>query len=144
MAASSWINASVTFKSKWKVCDGAGGTPNLTGRFLRGGTASDPLTGDGKMTLTEYNLPGHTHSGSTNFTGAHGHSYYDMTHIAAPPYNTADLMIDDGYNRWKTVAASTSLEGNHVHTVTIGQTGGGQSFDVVPAFYTVIYIMKMA
>ncbi|GBR74168.1 hypothetical protein NO1_1393, partial [Candidatus Termititenax aidoneus] len=45
MSTSSWTNANATFKSKWYVCDGTGGTPNLRGRFLRGGTSTDAATG---------------------------------------------------------------------------------------------------
>ncbi|MDR1453322.1 MAG: hypothetical protein LBJ25_05050, partial [Candidatus Margulisbacteria bacterium] len=74
MNASSWLNAGAVFQSNWKVCDGTGGTPDLRGRFLRGGTASDSPTGGGKMTLAKEHLPSHGHSASIS-GGSHEHRF---------------------------------------------------------------------
>ncbi|MDR1322996.1 MAG: hypothetical protein LBK68_00995, partial [Candidatus Margulisbacteria bacterium] len=38
-------------------------------------------------------------------------------------------------------------DGTHTHAVsggTIGNTGSGEAFAVVPSYYTVVYIMKVA
>jgi microcystin-dependent protein len=140
MATSSWINADATFQSKWKVCDGTGGTPNLTGRFLRGGTASDALTGgvdSQSVTLTTNHLPAHNHTMKT--AGSHKHTYYIATGIT-----------DGGGVGWRdndnpfTTAKDTSTNGEHTHM--IDSVGGGQPFTVntIPSYYTVIYIMKVS
>ncbi|MDR1454001.1 MAG: hypothetical protein LBJ25_08535, partial [Candidatus Margulisbacteria bacterium] len=40
---------------------------------------------------------------------------------------------------------SVETSTSHTHTITIDAfNSGGQAFDIVPAFYTVIYIMKIA
>ncbi|GBR75991.1 phage tail fiber protein, partial [Candidatus Termititenax persephonae] len=61
VSTGSWANAEAAFKNKWKVCDGTGGTPDLRYKFLRGGTTSDPATGDGKKILSINEMPNHTH-----------------------------------------------------------------------------------
>jgi hypothetical protein len=176
--------------------------PNLVDKFLRGAASSGTTAGadSQEVTLQTANLPshnheatglslgslstsglmitqsgGHTHtgSGSTNTTGAHAHSYNTLQHIANPAlYSTADLLLDDACNRWKTVAAATSSgEGGHAHTVSVsipesgshshtisGSISGGSvtgstantgsgtplAINTLPSYYTVVYIMKVA
>ncbi|MDR1113960.1 MAG: hypothetical protein LBL50_02595 [Candidatus Margulisbacteria bacterium] len=159
MSVSSWTNASAAFKSKWQVCDGTGGTPDLRGRFLRGGTVSDPLIGDGKMTLTIEHLPSHTHGGSTT-GGSHGHNFLYRDRVNGYKSTTsagylAGLEEGGGHDEktylnavWdspnRTATSSVQTSSSHVHSVSIDYSGSGQAFDVIPAFYTVIYIMKVA
>lgn len=88
-----WSGAISSIPSGWVLCDGANGTPNLTGRFVvhadadASGTYNVGATG-GQNAIT--NVPSHTHSfsgntggggshshnGNTNNTGAHSHSGY--------------------------------------------------------------------
>ena len=136
MSTSSWTSASTVFKSKWKVCDGTNGMPDLRGRFLRGGTASDPLTGDGKKTLSINEMPEHAH-------GLEGKGEHD--HADNIRYVTNNWSNDHGLAGATFSQAHTNYDikdGGHTHTVEFA--GGGQAFDVVPAFYTVIYIMKVS
>jgi hypothetical protein len=158
ISTGAWASASATFKSKWKVCDGTDGTPDLRGRFLRGGTAGDQLTGSGKMTLGTAHLPVHKHTASIS-GGSHAHDFvFDhnisnlgvvVQMLGTGKYLTgADaqgnyLTNNSGIRCRATESVATSSA--HSHTVTIDDsTGGGQAFDVIPAFYTVIYVMKVA
>jgi hypothetical protein len=148
MSASYWANASAAFKSKWHVCDGNGGTPKLNnGVFLRGGTVSDPPAGGGTATLTEANLPSHTHSvsGEATSTGSnHTHKYDTKTSTLV--YGTRD---NSNYCWVGTTEKLTdSSGGTHAHAVS-GTAKANAShkatpFDIVPSYYTVIYIMKVA
>ncbi|GBR75177.1 hypothetical protein NO1_2211 [Candidatus Termititenax aidoneus] len=40
-SATAWDESSTEFKKVWKICNGADGTPNLVGKFLRGGGYAD-------------------------------------------------------------------------------------------------------
>ena len=68
-------------------------------------------------TLVEAEMPEHTHTGSTNTTGAHTHSL--------TTFNTVDTSgigwgtLDSG-----SASKTTSSNGDHSHTVTVGNTGG--------------------
>jgi hypothetical protein len=138
MSASSWTNASATFKNDWKVCDGTGGTPDLRGRFLRGGTSSDAATGGANsqsITLTINNLPSH----------AHDISFYNDDYIMAEhPYSN----LGWGFNQDTDKPNSRIITNTDkcFKTQIIQNTGGNQPFTVntMPAYYTVIYIMKIA
>ncbi|MDR1452719.1 MAG: hypothetical protein LBJ25_01910 [Candidatus Margulisbacteria bacterium] len=167
MAASSWINAGATFKSKWRVCDGTGGTPNLTGQFLRGGTASDAVTGGAdSVTLTENHIPQHTHGKGTlaagGTDGLHTHDatstfhWYDGNSSSTPHYV---MDTDPGSDIQRTVHGATSrvidtvvnnTNSGHGHSVSGNTDSYGRNsatitaIPTVPSYYTVIYIIKLA
>ncbi|MDR1324343.1 MAG: hypothetical protein LBK68_07910 [Candidatus Margulisbacteria bacterium] len=151
MSVSSWTNAGATFQSKWRVCDGTGGTPNLSGRFLRGGTSTDAATGGAdsqSITLTTSNLPAHNHT----MQDAGDHTHYPqpfdgrMNFDACGGGSGAPMGIGYGDNMYagNTTTLTLSSAGSHAHT--INNSGGGVAFTVntVPAYYTVIYVMKVA
>ncbi|MDR1113632.1 MAG: hypothetical protein LBL50_00900 [Candidatus Margulisbacteria bacterium] len=96
-SSTAWSATSAKFKTIWKVCDKTNhdadpnNVPDLTNRFLRGGSSSDFTTGGGadsrSVTLQTANLPSHNH-GATGLSlgglstsglsiptsGGHGHS----------------------------------------------------------------------
>jgi hypothetical protein len=140
MSVSSWGNAGAAFQSKWRVCDGTGGTPDLRGRFLRGGTSSDAVTGGANsqsFRISGNNLPNHTHT--VNDPGHHHDLLYDWGHGG-----TIGIDIDgNSSNIGKKGLIDEAYTG-----ITV--TGGGKdtpdqiTIDTVPNYYTVIYIMKIA
>ena len=90
-----WSGESTNIPNGWVLCDGNNNTPNLSGRFIVGYSASDSdynninnNGGNKNFTITENNLPlhshsctvsqegSHTHSGSTNNDGSHDHLAY--------------------------------------------------------------------
>jgi hypothetical protein len=128
MFVSSWVNASAAFQSKWHVCDGSGGTPDLRGRFLRGGTASDQLTGGAdsvNIQLQVKHLPSHSHS-----------------FRRVPDFWSEQAEVGPLYTAFTNPSTTNSPR---IETAT-GSTGGNEAYRIstVPSYYTVIYIMKVA
>ncbi|MDR1997534.1 MAG: hypothetical protein LBQ83_04350 [Candidatus Margulisbacteria bacterium] len=134
----------------WYICDGRdtpyGNTPNLTGRFVRGGTAAGTTAGSDTVTLTIANLPAHVHGATglvVNNAGEHTHTIKEGSNVssAAP-----DLTSGDDHTNIIKFYQTTSSAGDHTHTLsgTTASAGSGAAFDIIPGYYTVIYIKKMA
>lgn len=139
-----WSGTIATIPTGWALCDGTNGTPNLTGRFVvhaDGSTyAPNDTGGSDSVTLTEANMPSHTHtfSGTTNTTGAHTH---DVAWSAAEGGSGAGSRVQDYPS---TYANSTSSAGDHSHTFsgTTSSTGSGTAHENRPPYYALAYIMK--
>ncbi|MDR1453495.1 MAG: hypothetical protein LBJ25_05935 [Candidatus Margulisbacteria bacterium] len=151
--------ANAAFKAKWKICDGNNGTPNLTNLFLRGmpdgGTVA---VGSDSTTLTTSNLPDHTHTftgnnvtGGFGWIGSDGNNSNSYLFTAAygcfsgesqaNPNNTYTPDHDGwGARGYRGVGFSMTPSGS--------VTGGGGSpqtaVPIVPKYYAVIYVMKVA
>jgi hypothetical protein len=143
MSTSSWASASAEFRSKWRVCDSTNGTPDLRGKFLRGGTASDlPTSGADSVQLAKENLPKHAYT-ITDPKHEHttpGLGNTDDTGGGPPlPYLVADE------HKWSDgLPVSKELTGISVNDTFPSQTEYAKAFSIVPSYYTVIYIMKIA
>jgi hypothetical protein len=146
ISAAAWDGTSYEFRIIWKICNAANHTanptiPNLTNKFLRGADYPAGETGDGKKRLSREEMPSHQHDGTTN-SNTHSHTvnstrdFVDTT-TSAGGYITTH----SGYDQGQTI---TFGGGSHDHSFATSYVGGGQEFDVIPAFYTVIYIMKVA
>ncbi|MDR1114097.1 MAG: hypothetical protein LBL50_03295 [Candidatus Margulisbacteria bacterium] len=163
-SAAAWDAKDSAFKNIWKICDGAGNlTPNLVGKFLRGAAYPAGDTGGAdSVTLKTENLPAHTHSGTTDSDGSHGHklkfrhaggSYASTMTRTGQLNNQAASYLSgcdsQGQYLWDsadyTSVSSVSTDNStHKHGFTTDNTGSGTAFDIKPAYYTVIYIMKVA
>ncbi|EAY16844.1 hypothetical protein TVAG_149950 [Trichomonas vaginalis G3] len=91
-------------------------------------------TAGGSKKITEANLPPHTHTGTTNFSGDHSHSLRDH-----PLYNSEyeagyDVLSPDYNHSAKKTFRQTEPGGNHQHTFTTNPTGLGK--DYMPPFIT--------
>ncbi|KAI5499450.1 keratin-associated protein family [Trichomonas vaginalis G3] len=89
----------------------------------------------GSKKIKEANLPPHTHTGTTNFSGDHSHSLRDH-----PLYNSEyeagnDVLSPDYNHSAKKTFRPTEPGGNHVHTFTTNPTGSGE--DYMPPFVTI-------
>lgn len=146
-----WSGTIATIPSGWALCDGTGGTPNLTGRFVvhadadTGGTYNPGNTGGADtVTLTTSQIPSHDHSfsGTTNTTGAHTHSEVTYTTFPSGEFATIASGADI---RAATAEATTGSSGSHSHTIsgTTGATGTGGSHENRPPYYALAYIMKL-
>jgi hypothetical protein len=127
-SSEAWNSTSASFKNVWKICNGQNGTPNLVNKFLRGGESSG-ATGDGQKTLSVNEIPAHEHSITDP---GHKHAVALHTTIGAAGYN-GDALI----------RPAKQYTDSAVTGITVNKTGGGASFEVVPAYYQVIYIMKV-
>ena len=129
--------------SGWALCDGSNGTPNLIGKFIRGGstvTAGD-TGGNDDVTLTSSNLPSHSHSAGglyMNSAGNHTHMCYQPRAGKSDNANDRRVMEFSDYK-------ATSSNGSHTHTLygSTGSTGSNKSFSILPSYYTLVYIMKL-
>ena len=143
-----WGGAVSSIPSGWYLCDGNNSTPDLRDRFIvgsgtdSGGTHDIGDTGGANsVTLSESNLPAHTHgSGSlaTSSAGAHTHSMSLYQDHYSGSWNI-------GGNRSSYVAsASTNSAGAHTHSITgsTGSTGSGSSVENRPSYYALAYIQK--
>ena len=107
------------------------------GRVPVGFDSGDPLfdsaeeTGGSKDAI----VVSHTHTGSTNTTGAHTHTYKE---------NTSPEFIGTGVFRsdvWNDQPTNTSSAGNHSHTFTTNSSGSsGTNANLQP--YITVYMWK--
>jgi hypothetical protein len=155
MSASSWTNASATFKSKWKVCDGTGGTPDLRGRFLRGGTSSDAATGGANSQTVSVPLPKHKHTFTgNNQTGDFGSNGMELCGgnnsawgVKANGVFSISSAINGAYQHPGSGGTANLFHFSMTPSGTIGEEGTTNTsitIDTVPEYYTVIYIMKVS
>ncbi|KAI5550398.1 phage tail repeat-like family [Trichomonas vaginalis G3] len=89
----------------------------------------------GSKKIKEANLPPHTHTGTTNFSGDHSHSLRDHP-LYNSEYEAGNDVLSPSYNNAaKKIFRPTEPGGNHSHTFTTNPTGSGA--DYMPPFVTV-------
>ena len=83
-------------------------------------------------------LPSHNHSASTNTTGEHTHGVWtdDINSVG----KAMSIACNQGISLYS-IKANTTSSGNHVHTVTINNTGSSQAHNNIQP-YIAIYIWK--
>ena len=91
--------------------------------------------GEATHQLTVGELPSHNHSGSTNTTGEHTHTFVVTNEEFGNDSNKPTV----GYNN--AGIYTTSSAGNHSHTLTINNTGNNQSHNNIQP-YIAIFIWK--
>jgi hypothetical protein len=135
-SSTAWSATSQNFKTIWKVCDKTNhdadpnNVPDLTNRFLRGGSNSDFTTGGGadsqSVTLTTTHLPAHNH-------GATGLSLGGLS--------TSGLSISTNEGHTHTLSGGTSEGGSHGHTLSDGSaaSAGDHTHDVSDPGHTHSY-----
>lgn len=112
--------------------------------------------GAANVTLTTEQMPPHNHAASTNETGGHNHTRGSMeitggiqwSNLTEPQgafykgsYGNA-FGYANNHNDWTGIAfaasrswtGSTSTNGDHSHTVTVNNTGGGQAHENMPPY----------
>jgi microcystin-dependent protein len=144
-----WSGSVASIPTGWLLCNGTNGTPDLRNRFVVGAGSTYAVGNTGgadSVTLTEAQIPGHTHSGNTASAGLHSHTINNA-------YGVSVGTVVDGYFDGSTSAGgvaernlvlsqTTDTQGNHVHSFTTGSTGGGNSHENRPPYYALAYIMK--
>jgi hypothetical protein len=134
-----WSGASNAIPTGYVLCDGTNNTPDLRNRFVigAGSTYAVGATGGSANAI----VVAHTHTGTTNTTGAH-------THLI--PHNfdsgTAGNYIsgNDGPNNISGASNQSPMSsaGAHSHTLTTDSTGSSGTNANLPPYYALCYIMK--
>lgn len=104
--------------SGWAICDGTNGTPNLIDKFVKGSNIAGSTGGASQVTLSVAQLPPHRHK------------------VSKAWYGRSDNANDRNVIRW-----DDSFDQNS--QVWTGETGLGLPIDIIPPYYTLIYIMKI-
>jgi len=128
----------------WMFCDGNNGTPDLRGRHLRGvptaGTDPGSRGGANTKTLSEAEMPSHSHGGSTSSDGSHRHHFSNYWGTNYTGNDATNGYVPNGgsndYNR------STNADGDHSHTSTVGTVGSDATIDNQPANRTITFIQR--
>ncbi|KAI5495522.1 keratin-associated protein family, partial [Trichomonas vaginalis G3] len=116
-----------------QVMFGVGAWEQIVDRFLYCANSSKETGGSKK--IKEANLPPHTHTGTTNFSGDHSHSLRDHPLYNSEYYAGNDVLSPDYNHSAKKTFRPTEPGGNHSHTFTTNPTGLGE--DYMPPFVTV-------
>lgn len=154
-----WSGAINAIPSGWALCDGTSGTPDLRNRFVVGAGQDYVVGATGganTKTLTEANLPAHTHTitATTASAGDHTHTITDPGHRHTIGPSTEGSGGSAGFNGsfWNTSQTSLNTTGitinsagAHTHTITAtaASVGSGTPVDVRPPYYALAYIMKL-
>ena len=155
-----WSGSILTIPAGWVLCDGTNATPDLRNRFIVG--AGDDYSvadngGEAHSTLTTAELPGHTHTGTTDLDGGHDHfvANGDTVNATSSPLSASNTIGKNGsqaatsfnYLIGGTATTATqgltSAEADHTHTFTTASTGDGDAFENRPPYYAIAYIMKV-
>jgi len=136
-----WSGAFSAIPEEWALCNGENDTPDLTDRFILATNTEDDIGDTGganTVTLTTGQIPEHTHTASTNETGAHTHD------VDALSDGTRALGTSSGGSSSATPqTVATTSAGAHSHTVTVNNAGGGEAHENRPAFYKLAFIIKL-
>lgn len=102
----------------WAICDGTKGTPNLINKFIKGSNIAGSTGGASQVTLSVAQLPPHKHK------------------VSKAWYGQSDNANDRQVIRWDEKYDTNAQ-------VWTGETGLGLPIDIIPPYYTLIYIMKI-
>jgi microcystin-dependent protein len=132
-----WSGAASAIPSGWNLCDGSNGTPNLVGKFIKGGStagATGGSTSTGEHTLTTAQMPSHSHytlGGQTRpESGTVGTS---------KPAARAGTQSGSSYQSY--VLRPATIDANVGPTNSQGGSSS-HSHTVDPVHYTLCYIIK--
>ena len=165
-----WSGMTSNIPSGWALCNGQNGTPDLRDRFIIGAGSSyqaGSTGGAAAVRLSADQLPAHSHTFSNGqaasagehthgdtfsikSAGKHTHGYtapgYDRSASNGSGYTsiTSSTTEESGEHTHE-ITGSVSSAGSHTHTVTgtIGSTGSGAAFSILPPYYALCFIMKL-
>jgi microcystin-dependent protein len=126
-----WSGTSGTIPTGWVLCNGSNSTPNLTSKFVRGGTASGATGGNNQIQLASTD----SHSLTVAQLPAHTHGIPSAGGTADQPTGTYSRTDDGGLQKTNNTNSTGGGTG-HSHTLNFDSTSN------LPAYYTLVYIMK--
>ena len=158
-----------TTPTNWALCNGQNGTPDLRGRFILGSGQGTGLTnrsisntgGAETVTLTEAQMPTHSHNVSASTSGSDGEHTHSVSGTASTlSYSSQMLFYQGGNILLQTVpggtigggatlsvsgsASSTGSTHSHAITVTQSDKGSSAAHENMPPFYVLAFIMRIS
>jgi len=170
-------NIAAAFGPNWALCNGQNGTPNLVDRFILaagGGSAPGAVGGTFTYTLSQANMPVHSHTvfdgGHSHAVadGGHGHGISDNGHAHSIPNggvgqagaDNGGVTAISGPNGYGSRGAqNTNVSGTGIGIlnsgsnigiygsgtgISLGNAGSGAPFTVIPQYYALAYVMKIS
>ena len=127
-----WSGTIASIPKGWQICDGTNNTPDFRDKFIRGANGEIGIPGGSDtVTITIPELPSHNHT-ITDL----GH-----THTASIQTNT---MAGFELQSVNIVTSNTLIYQQSFTGVTVNQSTGGQgSHENRPAFFEVLFIMRL-
>jgi len=130
-----WSGATESIPTGWSICDGVGGTPDLRDKFVVGAGSTYDVNATGGSANAV--VVSHNHTGSTNTTGNHTHSYVH------PGIKTDSYPGNGSYTTGNVPnTQNTGASGNHAHSFTTSTNGESGTGKNLPPYYALAYIMK--
>ena len=156
-----WSGTIANIPQGYALCNGSNGTPDLRDKFIigAGGSYAPAATGgQATRTLVEANIPAHTHTltGTTSSNGGHSHVVSDPGHSHSYQKSSLNGGFAAGsgaYNSFvstdssvQTTGISLSAAPSHTHDIsgTTSSVGTGTAFDILPPYFALAYIMRLA
>lgn len=142
-----WSGSANNVPTGWYLCDGTNGTPNLQDRFIVGAGNnynSGDTGGADNVTLTQAQLPSHTHSvsGTTdNDTHRHDIPGQIIQGNGDKQNVSVSAFVQAGGNLEKNCSTANETH-NHSFSTTSGSAGVNQSHENRPPYYALAFIMK--
>lgn len=142
-----WAGALADIPAGWALCDGNNATLDFTARFIKGpSSAADSPGATGgadSFSLSTAQLPSHRHTGSTGSAGEHRHGFPkgsgDSGTGGSGSYNYNIIKHYGAYSD----KVGMSWDPDHNHSVSIGNTGSGNSIENRPSYYELAFIQKL-
>ena len=152
-----------TVPEGWQICDGTNDTPDLRDKFVvgAGNTYDLDATGGSKDAIAA----SHTHTASTNSTGAHTHTLSGSTNTTGNHTHTIAINATSSNgsgcyssnfgsgiatkasttagNHSHSLSGTAASAGAHTHTITVASAGESGTDKNLPPYYAIYYIIKM-
>ncbi|MDC0339248.1 hypothetical protein OAN33_06900 [Flavobacteriales bacterium] len=141
--------------TNWYLCNGAPGTPNLSGFLIEAEDMSGAGTSDASLngasmnkTIAVANLPSHTHAkGDLTITsrGEHGHTFNEKIRNTTSDGGGPGAATREWDGLTVTSNTIANTQGAHTHPITgsTAPTGSGTALNVKPAAKKRAYIIKV-
>lgn len=140
------FNGQSPIPDKWHICNGQDGTPNLIGKFIRASETPGEEGGSNTVTVNGI-LPEHQHNVTVKMPSsdfpylvtARDFPLHTRTFDRGGDNNFClyDRDHDDDTRHYSVIEA---LDGE---TSSVGTANSTQTLDIVPEYYSLIYIMKI-
>ena len=130
-----WYGLSTALPEGWLLCDGTNSTPDLRDKFIVG--AGDTYAVNATGGSADAILPSHSHTGTTNTTGNHGHSIPKQNSGAS--YDNGSAFGLSGSN---SIYSNTTSAGSHSHSGTASTVGVPATNANLPPYLSLFFIVK--